>query len=56
MSLGMVQAMNFDGGGSTTAVAGGAVLNSPSDGTERPVGDALLVLPARGDKQTDKTK
>lgn len=46
MSLGMVQAINLDGGGSTTAVAGGNVLNSPSGGTERPVGDALLVLPA----------
>ena len=51
MSLGMVQAINLDGGGSTTAVAGGAVLNSPSGGTERPVGDALLVLPGRRDEQ-----
>lgn len=50
-SLGMVQAINFDGGGSTTAVAGGAVLNTPSDGTERPVGDALLVLPGREEQR-----
>lgn len=54
-SLGMVQAMNFDGGGSTTSVAGGAVLNTPSDGKERPVGDALLVLPGR-DERRDDTK
>jgi exopolysaccharide biosynthesis protein len=46
-SLGMVQAMNLDGGGSTTAVAGGAVVNSPSGGAERAVGDALVVLPRR---------
>ncbi len=47
-SLGMVNAMNLDGGGSTTMVQGGQVTNSPSDATgERPVGDALLVLPQR---------
>ncbi|WP_427170380.1 phosphodiester glycosidase family protein [Arthrobacter sp. 92] len=51
ISLGMVQAMNLDGGGSTTAVAGGTVLNSPSGGAERAVGDALLVLPSRKDEQ-----
>jgi exopolysaccharide biosynthesis protein len=45
-SLGMVNAMNLDGGGSTTMVQGGQVMNSPSDATgERPVGDALLLLP-----------
>ncbi|MGM7778450.1 phosphodiester glycosidase family protein [Arthrobacter sp. KNU-44] len=47
VSLGMVQAMNLDGGGSTTAVADGKVQNSPSGGSERAVGDALLVLPSR---------
>jgi exopolysaccharide biosynthesis protein len=47
-SLGMVNAINLDGGGSTTMVQGGQVVNSPSDATgERPVGDALLVLPGR---------
>ncbi|UXM93563.1 phosphodiester glycosidase family protein [Paenarthrobacter sp. JL.01a] len=47
-SLGMVNAMNLDGGGSTTMVQDGQVVNSPSDATgERPVGDALLLLPAR---------
>ncbi|MFC0457776.1 phosphodiester glycosidase family protein [Arthrobacter liuii] len=55
-SLGMVQAMNLDGGGSTTAVAGGTVLNSPSGGAERAVGDALLVLPSRKDDLQDATK
>lgn len=43
--LGAAEAINMDGGGSTTVVASGRVVNSPSDPTgERPVGDALLVL------------
>jgi exopolysaccharide biosynthesis protein len=49
-SLGMVEAINLDGGGSTTTVVNGQVVNSPSDATgERPVGDALLLLPGRKD-------
>ncbi|SDK53813.1 Sporulation related domain-containing protein [Arthrobacter sp. ov407] len=55
-SLGMVQAINLDGGGSTTAVAGEAVLNIPSGGAERPVGDAVLVLPTRKDEQAKTEK
>ncbi len=47
-SLGLRDAMNLDGGGSTTMVADGEVVNSPSDGSgERPVGDALVVRPGR---------
>ncbi|MGW1230649.1 phosphodiester glycosidase family protein, partial [Streptomyces sp. NPDC002530] len=47
-SLGLRDAVNLDGGGSTTLVVGGEVLNAPSDAAgERPVGDALLILPAR---------
>ena len=43
--LGAWQALNFDGGGSTTMVIDGAVVNTPSDATgERTVGNALLVL------------
>jgi hypothetical protein len=45
-ALGMRDALNLDGGGSTTTVVGGEVINQPSDTAgERPVGDALLVLP-----------
>ncbi|MBA2774844.1 MAG: phosphodiester glycosidase family protein [Nocardioidaceae bacterium] len=45
-ALGMIDALNLDGGGSTTMVVGGQVVNDPSDTTgERPVGDALLILP-----------
>ncbi|MFC8735068.1 phosphodiester glycosidase family protein [Streptomyces sp. NPDC048405] len=52
-SLGLRDAVNLDGGGSTTMVAEGAVLNSPSDAAgERPVGDALLILPRRHDARS----
>lgn len=50
--LGAYQAMEFDSGGSATMVvrlpgrAHPTVMNSPSDGRERPVGDALLVYSA----------
>jgi hypothetical protein len=43
-ALGAVDALNLDGGGSSTLVAAGVVKNSPSDGTERPVTNALVVL------------
>lgn len=47
-SLGLRDAVNLDGGGSTTMVTDCAVINTPSDATgERPVGDALLILPGR---------
>lgn len=43
--LGAWQAMNFDGGGSTTMIIDGAIVNAPSDATgEREVGNALLVV------------
>jgi hypothetical protein len=50
-SLGMVDAINLDGGSSTTMVVSGQVVNSPSDAAgQRPDGDALLVLPRRWDQ------
>ena len=43
--VGAWQALNFDGGGSTTMVVEGALVNVPSDSTgERAVGNALLVV------------
>ncbi|MEP6992223.1 MAG: phosphodiester glycosidase family protein [bacterium] len=43
--LGAWQALNFDGGGSTTMVVDGVVVNKPSDATgERAVGNALMVV------------
>lgn len=45
-SFGAVEAMNLDGGGSSTMVVGGKPVNTPSDTTgQRPVGDAVVVLP-----------
>lgn len=41
---GAVEAINLDGGGSTTLVVRNLVVNSPSDGTERPVSNAWLVF------------
>ena len=41
--LGAVNAINLDGGGSTTMVVDGTVVNSPTDGRERPIADSLLV-------------
>lgn len=41
--LGLVEAINFDGGGSTTMVVGGEVANAVSGATERPVGDAIVI-------------
>lgn len=47
-ALGMVDAMNLDGGGSTAMAINGTLVNSPSDATgERPVGDAIVVLPKK---------
>ncbi|MER5281280.1 phosphodiester glycosidase family protein [Streptomyces sp. NPDC002809] len=47
-ALGLRDAVNLDGGGSTTMVIDGEVINDPSDAAgERPVGDALLILPGR---------
>lgn len=43
-SFGAVEAINLDGGGSSELVFKGSVINQPSDGKERPVGDALTIL------------
>ncbi len=47
--LGCKEAMNFDGGGSATLWAFGAVRNSPSEGQERPACNALVVLKKKAD-------
>jgi len=45
LELGCVEAINLDGGGSTTMVIKNRVVNSPSDAAdERPVSDALLIF------------
>jgi hypothetical protein len=45
--LGAVQALNLDGGGSSTMVVEGEVVNRPSDGRQRNVTTAVLVLPGK---------
>ncbi len=44
--LGAVEAMNLDGGGSSEMVIFDKVVNRPSDGRERKVATALVVVPA----------
>ncbi|HWR38000.1 MAG TPA: phosphodiester glycosidase family protein [Patescibacteria group bacterium] len=46
--LGAKDAMNLDGGGSSEMIVQGRIVNSPSDGRERRVGDALVVIPSAG--------
>jgi hypothetical protein len=46
IELSCVEALNLDGGGSTTMVINNRVVNHPSDQSgERPVSDALLIYP-----------
>jgi exopolysaccharide biosynthesis protein len=46
LEFGAVDAINLDGGGSTTMVIRNRLVNKPSDATgERPVSDAILVYP-----------
>ncbi len=42
--LGCTDALNLDGGGSSTFWLGGRVMNSPSDGRERSLANALILL------------
>jgi Phosphodiester glycosidase len=43
--LGAVDALNLDGGGSSEMVVEGEVVNRPSDGRERRITNAVLILP-----------
>lgn len=44
LSLGCDEAVNLDGGGSTTIAMLGSVLNRPSDGVERKISNAVLLF------------
>jgi hypothetical protein len=48
LELGAVDALNLDGGGSTTLVVRGRIVNRPSDPVERPVTNALVVRSTGG--------
>lgn len=51
IEIGAFEALNLDGGGSTTLVIRGGIVNSPSDSEgERPVGNAILVHRRGGDE------
>jgi exopolysaccharide biosynthesis protein len=44
-ALGAEEAVNLDGGGSTTPTIGEEFVNRPADSTgERPIGDAVVLL------------
>jgi len=46
LEFGGADGINLDGGGSTTMILNGKLVNKPSDQTgERPVSDAILILP-----------
>lgn len=48
LEFGVLDAINLDGGGSTAMVVNGKLVNNPSDPTgERPVSDAILILPGK---------
>lgn len=51
--LGVVEAVNLDGGGSSTFVLNGIIINRPSDGYERSVAGALVVLRGADPNQAD---
>ena len=42
--IGAIDAINFDGGGSTTMYVDGHIVNYTSDGHQRPISTALLVF------------
>ena len=44
IKLGCTEAINLDGGGSATMWVYGNVMNSPSEGRERPAANALIVV------------
>jgi hypothetical protein len=48
LKLGCEEAMNLDGGGSATCWYNGRVMNSPSQGRERPAANGLVVLQTGG--------
>ncbi len=48
LEYGATDAVNLDGGGSTTMIVGGKIVNKPSDAAgERTVSDALLIFPRK---------
>jgi hypothetical protein len=44
-SLGLTTALNMDGGGSSQLIWRGVMMNSPSDGKERPLPYVVMMMP-----------
>ena len=44
LKFGCTEAVNIDGGGSSTFWLGGKTMNSPSDGRERSIANGLIVV------------
>ncbi|MDQ0596715.1 hypothetical protein QF037_001060 [Streptomyces canus] len=56
-TLGAVQALNLDGGGSSAMAVHGALVNVPSDATgERAVGDTVQILPRATESASTETE
>jgi exopolysaccharide biosynthesis protein len=53
LNFGCTEAVNIDGGGSSTFWLGGKIMNSPSDGRERSIANGLIVVQKKKD---DKIK
>ena len=47
VKLGCTDAMNLDGGGSATCWVYGQVMNNPSEGEERGMGNSLVIVQKR---------
>ena len=45
LELGVKDAYNLDGGGSSAMYFNGQILNQPSDGRERPVANSIVIIP-----------
>lgn len=56
IELGAMEAMNLDGGGSTAMVVRDEIRNSPSDGRERAVGDAILIYSVATEAELERLK
>ncbi|MEI6514158.1 MAG: phosphodiester glycosidase family protein [bacterium] len=55
LGLGVVNAINLDGGGSTELIARGSIINNPSDGSERAISNLITVLaPIRANTLEDE--
>jgi hypothetical protein len=52
--LGAVTALNLDGGGSSTMVVEDELVNRPSDGHERAISNAILILPGPDPGEVDR--